>query len=483
MHLTVSHGALVAVIVLLLLGTLQGTLRMLAQVSEIRDQHLSRLDSEEDLHRSAWAVEIALRYGRETCAEPGGEATIRAALERARRDLGAHLQATGVDVSPELRAGVQAYLALSDQALSESTCAFLDRPASDALRTKLDEDLTNVWIRRLHHIHGEIKAREAGMRDIGVMTVAFGVGVAALAALASTVIARSTARRVTEPVARLARAATRLGEGDFSPIPEEQEPAEVGELWSDLDRLRQRLLESDRVKSAFLASVSHELRTPLGRLREALALLTDGTCGPLNERQARVGNIASRSCEREVRLVNALLDLSRLHAGEPLKRRAGCDVDKIIADAIEDERADAEEHKVTVALETRGAAPTVELDPTLLERALANLVRNAVSVSPPGGVVRVERAIEGDPTDRRTIVIDVSDAGPGLPPSVRNGMFRAFGAAPIPGSSRAPGIGIGLSLVRDVARAHGGDLKVIRSEPGGTTLRVEIPAQRHEGGA
>ncbi len=479
-HLAVSHGALVAVIVLLLLGTLQGIVRMLAQMSEIRDQHLSRLDSEEELHRSAWAVEIALRYGRETCAEPGGEGKIRSALERARSELRARLAETGANAAPELRAGAQGYLTLSDQALSGTTCAFLDRPSSDVMRTKLDEDLTNVWIRRLHDVHGEIKVREDEMRGIGVMTVALGVGVAALAAVAATVIARSTARRVTEPVARLASAATRLGEGDFSPIPEEQQPAEVGELWRDLDRLRQRLLESDRVKSAFLASVSHELRTPLGRLREALALLTDGTCGPLNERQTRVGSIASRSCEREVRLVNALLDLSRLHAGEPLKRRSGCNVDKIIADAIEDERADADEHKVTIELQAHGGAPSAELDPALLERAVANLVRNAVSVSPPKGTVRVERTIEGEGSAQRTIRIDVSDAGPGLPASVRDGVFRAFGAAAIPGSSRAPGIGIGLSLARDVARAHGGDLKVIRSDPGGTTLRVEIPAQHVE---
>lgn len=480
-HLAVSHGALVVVIVVLLLGTLQGIVRMLALMSEIRDQHLSMLDSEEELHRSAWGVEIALRYGRQTCAEAGGEAKIRSALERARSELRARITETGARVPAELGAAVQGYIVLSDQALEGTTCQFLERPASDVLRTKLDEDLTNVWIRRLQDLHGAIKTKEEGMRGIGVMTVAVGVGIAAVAAIAATVIARTTARRVTEPVGRLARAATRLGEGHFEPIPEEDEPAEVEQLWRDLDWLRQRLLESDRVKSAFLASVSHELRTPLGRLREALALLTDGTCGPLNERQARVGSIASRACEREVRLVNALLDLSRLHAGEPLKRRSGCDVDKIVADAIEDERADAEEHKVTVELDAPGSAPSAELDPALLERAIANLVRNAVSVSPPRQVVRVERKIEAAPSGLRKILIDVSDAGPGLPPSVRDGVFRAFGAAPVPGTSRPLGIGIGLSLARDVARAHGGDLTVIRSGPDGTTLRVEIPAQPAEG--
>lgn len=480
-RLTRSHGALVVVIVVLLLGTLQGIVRMLALMSEIRDTHFSKLDSEEELHRRAWAVEIALRYGRETCAEAGGEAKIRSLLEQARSGLREQIADMGASAPPELSTAVKGYATLSDEALSATTCAFLARASTDALRTRLDEDLTNVWIRRMHYLHSEIKARDEGMRRIGLVTVVLGVSIAVSAAVAAAIIARTMARRVTEPVARLARAATRLGEGQFEPIPEEIEPAEVGELWRDLDRLRQRLLESDRVKSAFLASVSHELRTPLGRLREALALLTDGTCGSLNERQARVGSIASRACEREVRLVNALLDLSRLRAGEPLKRRSGCDVDKIIADAISDERPDAEERKVTVELEASGAVPSAELDPALLERAVANLVRNAVSVSPPNKVVRVERKIETDAAGHRKILIDVSDAGPGLPQSVRDGMFRPFGAAPVPGTSRPVGIGIGLSLANDVARAHGGGLTTIRSGPDGTTLRVEIPAQPSEG--
>ena len=480
-RLVISHGALVVVILVLLLGTLQGIVRMLGLMSEIQDQHLSLLDSEEELHRSAWGVEIALRYGRETCAQPGGEEKIRAGIEVARTELRAQIARFGAQAPAELRSAVQRYAELSDDALAGPTCAFLDRPSSDTLRTRLDEDLTNVWIRRLQVLHGAMKAKEEGMRGIGIMTVALGVGVAAVAAVAAIVIARSTARRVTEPVARLARAATKLGEGDFEPIPEENEPAEVGELWRDLDRLRQRLLESDRIKSAFLASVSHELRTPLGRLREAIALLTDGTCGPLNERQARVGNIASRACEREVRLVNALLDLSRLRAGEPLKLRSGCDIDKIVADAVEDERADAEEQRVVIEIDATGGAPSTELDPALLERAVANLVRNAVSVSPKDKVVRVERKIGGEPTGDRRILIDVSDSGPGLPPSIRDGVFRAFGAAPVPGTSRPLGIGIGLSLARDVARAHGGDLTVLRTGPDGTTLRVEIPLPRAEG--
>lgn len=479
-RLLVSHGALVVVIVILLLGTLQGIVRMLGHMAEIQDQHLSRLSSEELLHRSAWAVELSLRHGRTTCSEPGGEAKIREALARARAELRRRVEGEGARAPQELRAAVQRYVALSDDALAGPTCAFLDKPQNDALRTDLDEDLTNVWIKRLHDLHGEIKAREDDMRAVGVRTVAFGVGVAILAGVASIMVARSTARRVTEPVARLARAATKLGEGDFSPIPEEREPAEVGELWRDFDLLRERLMESNKVKSMFLASVSHELRTPLGRLNEALALLTDGTCGPLNEKQARVGRMASRACEREVRLVNALLDLSRLHAGEPLRRRSGCDIDKIVAEAIDDERADADDNKVTIEVSSPGAAPSIELDPALVERAIANLIRNAVSVSPRGKAVRVERSIEEGASGARKILITVSDAGPGLPESLRDGMFRAFGAAPVPGSSRPVGIGIGLALARDVARAHGGDLVVVRTGPEGTTLRVEIPAKPSE---
>jgi two-component system sensor histidine kinase GlrK len=223
------------------------------------------------------------------------------------------------------------------------------------------------------------------------------------------------------------------------------------------------------------------MRSPLASLREALGLLRDGTCGPLGDRQKRVVELASRACEREVRIVEALLDLSRLRSGMPLRREAGCDIDRVLEAAVTDEKDDSDKRGVRIELELGGSAPGIGLDSVLVERAVANLVRNAVSVSDNGKRVRVTRALETDGDgDSRSIVVHVSDEGPGIDPRTRAFLFTPFATAPVPGVARAPGIGIGLSFAREVARAHGGDLTLVRSDATGTTFALTLPFVREE---
>lgn len=478
-RLGLTHGVLAALLLILLVVTLQGLVRMLGLITEIHDERFSSVDAEEELHRSAWALEVAVRHGQASCARGTDEADVRARIDRARASLRDALARRGDGPEP-LRAASQRYLTLADGAFTGGTCAYLRAPATDAFRAALDEEITTVWIDRLHELHTDIQAREAAARRVGIVTAITGLVVAVVGAVAAAVIARTTARSVTAPIAQLARDATRVGEGDFAPIPAPRGPLEVQELWRDLENMRTRLAELEKLKNAFLANVSHELRSPLTRVREALALLADGTCGPLSERQERVVKVASSACEREVRIVTALLDMSRLRSGLPLKVEAGCDIDRVIDAVVVEERADAAERGVGVDVETDGAIPAMEIDSALVERALANLVRNAVSVSGRGQHVRVRRrAVGAGSSDEhvRRVRIEVADDGPGLPAEVLAADFKAFSAAAVDGKGgvgRPAGIGLGLSFARDVARAHQGELSVLRSDETGTTFCFEI---------
>ena len=304
---------------------------------------------------------------------------------------------------------------------------------------------------------------------IGSTTATSGLVVAALGAFAAVLVARLTARSVTLPIARLAGDARRLGDGDFSPIVPVGGPPEIEALRRDLERTREKLLGVDRLKQAFLASVSHELRSPLGRLREALALLGDGTLGELTPRQGRVLTLASRACEQEVRIVEALLDMSRVSSGLPVQREAGCDIEKVVEAAVDGELPAALDRSVQIEIERDANPPTLRMDSALVERAIANLVRNAVSVSRPGSSVRVRIGVQDD---RRVVRIEVSDDGPGLNEAVKSRIFEPFNAAQV--ADRPAGIGLGLSLAREVARAHGGELELAPGD-GKTTFRMEIP--------
>lgn len=478
-RLGLTHGVLAALLLILLVVTLQGLVRMLGLITEIHDERFSSVDAEEELHRSAWALEVAVRHGQTSCAHGADEPAVRARIDHARGVLRDAL-ARRVDGPEPLRAASQRYLTLADGAFTGGTCAYLRAPATDAFRAALDEEITTVWIDRLHELHTDIQAREEAARRVGIITAITGLLVAVVGAVAAGVIARTTARSVTAPIAQLARDATRVGEGDFAPIPAPRGPLEVQELWRDLENMRTRLAELEKLKNGFLANVSHELRSPLTRVREGLALLADGTCGPLSDRQERVVKVASRACEREVRIVTALLDMSRLRSGLPLKVEAGCDIDRVIDAVVVEERADAAERGVEVDVEADGAIPAMEIDSALVERALANLVRNAVSVSGRGQHVRVRRrAVDGASSEEpgRRVRIEVADDGPGLPAEVLAADFKAFSAAAVDGkggAGRPAGIGLGLSFAREVARAHQGELSVLRSDETGTTFCFEI---------
>lgn len=475
-RLGLTHGALVVLLVVLLVVTLQGLLRMLGVMTTVGDERLSTLDGEEQLHRAAWGIEVALRHGRVSCADGQAEGLVRHRISTARNTFTSAFAAHGEAAPVRLRLAALKYATLADDALAASTCGFLASAVADERRAMLDEEMTNAWIDRLQELHEDIKRMEERARAIGNRTAMSGVVVAILGAVTAVIVVRSTARSITRPVARLAAHAVRLGEGDFTPIASVGGPEEIEALRRNLERTREKLLGVDRLKQAFLASVSHELRSPLGRLREAIALLADGTVGSLEPQQARVVKLAGRACEQEVRIVEALLDMSRVSSGLPVQLQAGCDIERVVEAAVDGEQDAALERAVGIRVIREGTLPSLTLDSALIERSVANLVRNAISVSSRHGEVRVVIGVYGEGIDR-TVRVDVVDDGPGVSEAVASRLFLPFAAAAVAEADRPAGIGLGLSLAREVARAHGGDLDV-ESGPSSTTFRLQLPVER-----
>jgi two-component system sensor histidine kinase GlrK len=477
-RLGITHGALVCLLIVLLVVTLQGLLRMLAVMTTVSDARLSTLDAEEELHRAAWGVDVALRHGRVACAEGRAGSDDRVVRERiagAREAFANVFDRRGHAAPIRLREAALKYPTLADEALASPTCSYLSSEVSDARRTTFDEEMTNAWIERLEELHAEVKAAEDRARAIGQRTAMSGLLVAILGAVTAVVVVRSTAQSISGPVARLAADATRLGDGNFAPITTVGGPLEIEGLRRNLERTREKLLGVDRLKQAFLASVSHELRSPLGRLREAISLLEDGTVGALAPQQARIVGLAKRACEQEVRIVEALLDMSRLSSGLPVQLEAGCDIERVVEAAVEDEEQAARERGVSIRVQRKAMLPSLTLDSALIERTVANLVRNAVSVSPRNGEVSVVLEVQGEGA-ARAVRVDVVDDGPGLSPAVEGRIFQPFAAAEVKQVDRPAGIGLGLSLAREVAKAHGGNLDIVHGRSA-TTFRLELPVE------
>jgi two-component system sensor histidine kinase GlrK len=320
--------------------------------------------------------------------------------------------------------------------------------------------------------------KDEEVRRSSASALSCGVILALIAFLAAALLAQRIARTVTAPLASLSSSARRVGQGDFSAEVSAEGPREVRELAAEMDAMRRRLFELESLKQSFLASVSHEMRTPLTKIREALGLLADGVGGKLQDRQLRIVNIAQLACEREIRTVTTLLDLSRLRAGIPIQRNSGVSVDEVCWSAVRDEEMEARELGVCIDVQIAGAAPSAHLDTVLLERAVANVMRNAVSVSKKGQRVVVRRDVlhaGPDGRDGSWARITITDEGPGIPPQIRDVLFNAFVTQGLDSSPKRVGIGLGLALAREIARAHGGDIVTNEDVERGAEFQIWVP--------
>jgi len=454
--------------------------RVTRALGELRRGELYSMQSEADLHRAGWGVDVALRQAEVTC-----EADRTAGRRVASRVAGAARQLERAterypNAHPRLLRASEEYLRLAAQVERAPDCATVTSAGLQESRTELDEEYTNVWVTRMQGLQDDVVAREAQMQDLVTATL-FGVlvlsGIAVgLAVLVSVAMARS----ITTPLATLTDTARRLGHGELEGrVPEVGGVSELREFASELEAMRGRLAELDSLKQGFIASCSHELRTPLSKLREALALLADGATGPLEPRQLKVVAIARAACERQIHTVSSILDLSRLRAGTPLRLRAGVSPTEVVQDAVEVERSDAQARGVSIALETEGAETArADLDDVLLEHAISNLVRNAVSVSHRGDQVRVVRRIDYPRDGESWLTVEIEDNGPGVPEELAQAIFSPFVTHAPAGSPKRVGVGLGLALAREVAEAHGGELELSQPEDGGTIFRLRLPLRR-----
>lgn len=474
-----SHSVL-ALILLAAVGiTLWGLFGMNAMIAEVKNQYLADFEEEEQLHRSAWAVEIAARHGAGACEDPELVATnVRAATRELEKQLNRH----AAQVSPAMARAAAGYMRFGQHVSERDVCQRL----SDEKRKRLllDEELTNSWISKLKELRIAITEKELAAQHMGRLAIGAGLALGGLALVAAALIARSTARGVTVPLALIAKHAERLGEGDFAPMPSIHEPLEVAQLSAELDRMRARLAEVNQLKQAFLGSVSHDLRTPLAHMREALSLLLDGTVGTLNPKQQRVAALALRACEREIRLVSALLDLSRIRSGRPLRLTEGQRIDDIIASALESVQETAQRAEVMLKRQAERPVPDVCVDAVLVETAVANVLTNAIAASPKGGDVTIRRELvaarhDGTPSKTPWLRISVSDQGAGVASAMRTQIFEPFFTTKV--GVESSGSGLGLPLAREMIRAHGGELILQESGGQGALFTLWLPTDNRDG--
>ncbi len=287
-------------------------------------------------------------------------------------------------------------------------------------------------------------------------------GAVALALLGAAFLAH----RMTRSLDVLSSAAAAVAAGKFRGPIVIKSRDEIGSLARSFNAMVGQLRRVEETRRDFFATVSHELRSPLTSIRGAAELLREGVPGPLTDKQKRLADIVSVSSGRLLRLVNQILEMSRLQAGLVELERSSLDLAELVDRAVEELHPLASEATVTLECERIGAAFVYSGDVERLHQVIVNLGANAIRFTPPGGRV-VARVIDAGPE----FELQVEDTGVGIPADALPHIFDAYRQA----HRERGGTGLGLAIVRGIAEAHGGRVTVESREGKGSRFTVLLP--------
>jgi signal transduction histidine kinase len=235
-------------------------------------------------------------------------------------------------------------------------------------------------------------------------------------------------------------------------------------ILKDMSQVR----EQQELKRSAVTTVSHQLRNPLTSIRMSIHLLLEETLGPLNPKQAELLVAAREESERLTSIVEELLDLNRMESGRTL-----LDIDRIsphqlAQDSLEPFHVEARDKGVSLANAVPNDLPEVLGDAKRLQHVLSNLLSNALRFTGPGGAVSV-----GAEAESGTVRFVVTDTGAGISADDVNRIFEPFYR--IPGQGKPTGVGLGLAIVREIIKTHGGSVGVDSAPGRGSAFWFTLP--------
>ena len=400
-------------------------------------------------------------------ARPGSTVTL---VDGSGRRIAAHSEPLAGEKIPELPSGWDRQIRAGRQVESEGAVSgFAVVPARD-------------WVVAVERPRSDALAGVRRGRDLAFGLLLLVIPLAVIGGIIA-------ARRIARPLGDLSEAVDELTAGNLAaPIGAVSGITEVARLAAAFQEMRDRLAErtreserlatelraraealaeTDRRKDEFLAMLAHELRNPLGAIANASYLLEQlGSDSPTVERSVA---IIRRQIQHLVRMVDDLLDVSRITRGKVELRREPLDLVEVVRHAVESCRplAEAKEHRLQIELPAEPLP--LDGDATRLEQVLSNLLRNAIKFTDSGGIVQISLGRD----ENGGAVMRVRDNGIGIAPDLLPGVFDLFTQGEQALDRAESGLGIGLTLVRSLVEMHGGRVQA-RSEGRGMGSEFEV---------
>jgi signal transduction histidine kinase len=238
-------------------------------------------------------------------------------------------------------------------------------------------------------------------------------------------------------------------------------------------RAVEQLTELDRAKDDFVTNLSHELRTPITSVIGYAELLGGGDAGTLEPIQKGMVEKVQRNAERLLGLIEDVLAVSRMDAGSFTFHMEEIDIRSCAWQACETLERQAADRSIRLAVAAPRGLIHVTGDRSQLERALINLMSNAIKFTPPGGEVTVRLQLEGS-----SVVLAVEDTGMGVPHEEAHRLFERFFRSSTAQSAAVQGTGLGLTIVSSIAQAHGGSVDYRPRSGGGSVFSITLPLSK-----
>jgi two-component system sensor histidine kinase CreC len=241
---------------------------------------------------------------------------------------------------------------------------------------------------------------------------------------------------------------------------------EIGELGRALATMREQL-DGKQYVEQYVQTLAHEMKSPIAAIRGAAEILESAPPGP--DRERFLHNIDTQSA-RLAAMIDKMLALAAVEYRQSLENVDAVDLAALIREAVESVEPSLAGKQLRVETPVAAAPAIVQGDRFLLGQAVSNLLENAIDFSPDGGVIELRLMREGP-----RLLLQVVDAGPGVPDFARDRVFERFYSLPRPDGGRSTGLG--LSFVREVAVLHGGTVRLVNLDAGGAMAELSLPAR------
>ncbi|MFQ5577540.1 MAG: ATP-binding protein [Anaerolineae bacterium] len=301
-----------------------------------------------------------------------------------------------------------------------------------------------------------------------------------IAVSVSLLLSLLIARSVAGPLRAIALATGAIARGDYTQTVPETGPDEVKQVARSINSMTGQIQAGRVAVQDFVSNVSHELKTPLTSIQGFSQALLEGATQDKNA-QNRAAKIIYDEATRMRRLVEDLLDLARIDAGQLAIGKTPIDLATLL-NAILTNLSHQAGSKNLKLIKTLDALPAVRGDGDRLTQVFTNLLDNAIKHTPPGGVIRVKGTLAVDPqiedgtgrSGRRYACVTITDSGPGIPPGETSRVFERFYQLD-KSRQKSRGVGLGLAIAHDIVKAHGGHIKAQNAAGQGTQIITWLP--------